>query len=360
MNQPTDTLQRDATNRPLILISNDDGFETNGIRALVDFVKPLGDVLVCAPEGPRSGFSRAFSATDPLTLRRRDNMGEGVEVWSCSGTPVDCVKLAFDQFCLGKRLPDLVLGGINHGDNSTVNNHYSGTMGVAMEGCMKYIPSIAFSSCYYHPDANLEPLRPYVQEIVGRVLAEGLPKGICLNVNFPARQEFEGVRVCRMTYGRWVDEVMKRPHPRGYDYYWVVGSYQNDEPDARDSDQWALNHGFVAITPTNLDVTAYEQRRTGNACPDSAEERGTLESRDDGALHEDLRRGCRAVRQDASSGRFQHTVGARAPYGMGEECQQRGDKRGNEDAVGAVWAIGCHWWRAYERRGTASPAESPT
>ncbi|MBR5689137.1 MAG: 5'/3'-nucleotidase SurE [Prevotella sp.] len=258
MNQPTDTLQRDATNRPLILISNDDGFEANGIRALVDFVKPLGDVLVCAPEGPRSGFSRAFSATDPLTLRRRDNMGEGVEVWSCSGTPVDCVKLAFDQFCLGKRLPDLVLGGINHGDNSTVNNHYSGTMGVAMEGCMKYIPSIAFSSCYYHPDANLEPLRPYVQEIVGRVLAEGLPKGICLNVNFPARQEFEGVRVCRMTYGRWVDEVMKRPHPRGYDYYWVVGSYQNDEPDARDSDQWALNHGFVAITPTNLDVTAYE------------------------------------------------------------------------------------------------------
>ena len=123
---------------------------------------------------------------------------------------------------------------------------------------MKYIPSIAFSSCHYQPDADFEPLRPYVQESVGRVLAEGLPKGICLNVNFPARQEFEGVRICRMTYGRWVNEVEKRPHPRGYNYYWVVGTYHNDEPDARDSDQWALNHGFVAITPTNMDVTAYE------------------------------------------------------------------------------------------------------
>ncbi|MBR1468715.1 MAG: 5'/3'-nucleotidase SurE [Prevotella sp.] len=258
MNHFTENPEQDAQSRPLILISNDDGFESNGIRALVDFVKPLADVLVCAPEGPRSGFSCAFSAVEPLTLRRRNNMGDDVEVWSCSGTPVDCVKLAIDQFCLGKRMPDMVLGGINHGDNSTVNNHYSGTMGVALEGCMKYIPSVAFSSCYYEPNANLEPVRPYVQRIVKQVLAEGLPRGICLNVNFPDRQQFEGVRVCRMTYGRWVNEVVKRPHPRGYDYYWMVGHYENDEPEAEDSDQWALNNGFVAITPTNLDVTAYE------------------------------------------------------------------------------------------------------
>ena len=198
-------------------------------------------------------------------------MGDDIEVWSCSGTPVDCVKLAIDQFCREHedtshctypkshrhRMPDLILGGINHGDNSTVNNHYSGTMGVAKEGCLKYIPSIAFSTCYYNEDANLEPLRPYVQQIVRRVLAEGLPKGICLNVNFPAREEFEGVRICRMTYGEWVNEVVRRPHPRGYDYYWMVGNYRNDEPEAEDSDQWALNHGFVAITPTQIDVTAY-------------------------------------------------------------------------------------------------------
>ena len=257
--------------RPLILISNDDGFDANGIRALADMVRPIGDVLVCAPDGPRSGFSCAFSATKYLTLRRHHNMGDEIEVWSCSGTPVDCVKLAIDQFCREHedpshctypkahrhRMPDLILGGINHGDNSTVNNHYSGTMGVAKEGCLKYIPSIAFSTCYYNEDANLEPLRPYVQQIVRRVLAEGLPKGICLNVNFPAREEFEGVRICRMTYGEWVNEVVRRPHPRGYDYYWMVGNYRNDEPEAEDSDQWALNHGFVAITPTQIDVTAY-------------------------------------------------------------------------------------------------------
>ena len=257
--------------RPLILISNDDGFDANGIRALADMVQPIGDVLVCAPDGPRSGFSCAFSATKYLTLRRHHNMGDDIEVWSCSGTPVDCVKLAIDQFCREHedpshctypkahrhRMPDLILGGINHGDNSTVNNHYSGTMGVAKEGCLKYIPSIAFSTCYYNEDANLEPLRPYVQQIVRRVLAEGLPKGICLNVNFPAREVFEGVRICRMTYGEWVNEVVRRPHPRGYDYYWMVGNYRNDEPEAEDSDQWALNHGFVAITPTQIDVTAY-------------------------------------------------------------------------------------------------------
>lgn len=271
--------------RPLILISNDDGFEANGIRALVDMVRPFGDVVVCAPDGPRSGFSCAFTAVDPLTLQRVPNArflrndysdceeepDSSLSVWSCSGTPVDAVKLAIDQFCLDHddpshcsfpearlgRMPDLILGGINHGDNSTVNNHYSGTMGVAMEGCMKYIPSIAFSTCYYNHDANLEPLRPYVQQIVRRVLDEGLPRGICLNVNFPAREVFEGVRVCRMTYGQWVNEVVRRPHPRGYDYYWMVGQYRNDEPDAEDTDQWALNHGFVAITPTHMDVTAY-------------------------------------------------------------------------------------------------------
>lgn len=258
MNSDTHISHLAKSSRPLILIANDDGFDANGIRKLVEFVKPFGDVLVCAPDGPRSGFSCAFSAVEPLTLCRRHNMGDDVEVWSCSGTPVDCVKLAIDQLCSDGRMPALVLGGINHGDNSTVNNHYSGTMGVAMEGCLKYISSIAFSSCYYQHDANLEPLRPYVEKIVQQVLAEGLPKGICLNVNFPAREQFEGVRICRMTYGRWVNEVVKRPHPRGYDYYWMVGHYQNDEPDAEDTDQWALNHGFVAITPTHMDVTAYE------------------------------------------------------------------------------------------------------
>jgi 5'-nucleotidase len=243
-------------NRPLILISNDDGYHAPGIKKLVEIVRPIGDVLVCAPESARSGFSCAFSATIPLRLKPRHNMGDQ-EVWSCNGTPADCVKMAYSELCHGRK-PDLVLGGINHGDNSTVNSHYSGTMGVAFEGCMKYIPSIAFSSCYYEEDANLEPLRPYVERIVKKVLADGLPIGTCLNVNFPARQTFEGVRACRMTMGRWVNEVVKQHHPRGYDYYWMVGHLHNDEPDAEDTDQWALAHGYVAITPTTIDVTDYK------------------------------------------------------------------------------------------------------
>ena len=242
--------------KPLILISNDDGYHANGIKTLVGFLKDWCEVLVVAPESGRSGYGCAFSVTSPLLLKRRHNMGEEVEVWSCSGTPVDCVKIALDQL-LDSRVPDLILSGINHGDNSSVNSHYSGTMGACMEGCMKYIPSVAFSSCYYNEDANLEPLRPYVEKIVSRVLKDGLPKGTCLNVNFPAREQFEGMKACRMTWGSWINEVDKRHHLRGYDYFWMVGEYRNDEPEAEDTDQWALKHGYVAITPTTVDVTDY-------------------------------------------------------------------------------------------------------
>lgn len=245
------------TDTPLILISNDDGYTAPGINKLVDMLRPLGyRLVVCAPDGARSGFSCAFSAELPLRLCHKSGDGQ-VDVWACNGTPVDCVKIAVDRI-LGGRMPDMVIGGINHGDNSTVNNHYSGTMGIAKEGCMKYIPSVAFSSCFYNHDANLEPLAPYVRKIVENVIRNGLPKGICLNVNFPAREEFKGVKVCRMTFGQWVNEIVAEKHPRGYDYFWMVGHYRNDEPAAEDTDQWALDNGYVAITPTRIDVTAYE------------------------------------------------------------------------------------------------------
>lgn len=249
-------------NRPLILVSNDDGFDSNGIRSLVSFIADLGDVLVCAPDGGRSGFSCAFTAADPLYLRRREDYA-GAQVWSCSGTPVDCVKLAIDQLLDGRK-PDLVIGGINHGDNSTVNNHYSGTMGVAVEGCIKGIPSVAFSNCDYNPQSSQTHLTHYVRRVVERVLAEGLPKGVCLNVNFPDRKTFEGIRACRMTFGEWVNEVSTQRHPLGYPYYWMVGHYRNAEPDAQDTDQWALAHGYVAVTPTTIDVTAHQMIDTVN------------------------------------------------------------------------------------------------
>ena len=242
--------------KPFILISNDDGYHSNGIHKLVDFVSGLGDVLVCAPESARSGYSCAFSAADFLRLKRRKDIGEA-EVWSCTGTPVDCVKLALDQLCENRR-PDIILSGINHGDNSTVNSHYSGTMGACMEGCMKYIPSVAFSLCDHSDDADFSQLTPYVRRIVDDVLRHRLPMGVCLNVNFPVVDEFKGVKVCRMAHGTWSNEVERMMHPRGYEYYWMVGQYTNDEPQACDTDNWALQHGYVAITPTTIDVTAHE------------------------------------------------------------------------------------------------------
>ncbi len=248
--------------KPFILISNDDGYHSGGLKYLVNMLSDMADLLVVAPESARSGFSCAFSASAPLRLKRR-NRFPGVPLYSCNGTPVDCVKLALDQFCRDRR-PDLVIGGINHGDNSSVNNHYSGTMGVAMEGCMKYIPSIAFSSCNYDENADLSYLSEYVRPIVSRVLKEGLPKGICLNVNFPRLPPFKGMKACRMTFGSWTQEVVKERHPRGYDYFWMVGRYRNDEPEAEDTDQWALSHGYVAITPTTMDVTAYSFMDTFN------------------------------------------------------------------------------------------------
>lgn len=243
--------------KPLILISNDDGYEAKGINELVDMVRDMGDVLVCAPDGARSGMSCAFTATLPLTLTLRKKE-PGVEVWSCSGTPTDCVKMALAELC--PRKPDLVLGGINHGDNGSVNTHYSGTMGVVLEGCMKYIPSVAYSLCDHNANADFVPLRPYVRQMTQWVLKNGLQEGVCLNVNFPLLEDgtFQGVRVCRMAKGTWGSEVTKCHHPRGYDYWWMVGHYQNDEPEAEDTDNWALSHGYVAITPTRIDVTAYE------------------------------------------------------------------------------------------------------
>lgn len=245
--------------KPLILISNDDGYHAKGLRSLIDMVSGFGDLLVCAPESARSGFSCAFSATTPLRLKLRRRW-EGVDVWSCNGTPVDCVKLALSELCAGRR-PDLVIGGINHGDNASVNSHYSGTMGVTMEGCMKYIPSVAFSICDHSDDANFEPLAPLVKMITKKLLSDGLPHGVCLNVNFPLADTFAGVKVCRMARGTWGNEVVRCRHPRGYDYFWMVGEYTNDEPEATDTDNWALTHGYVAITPTTVDVTDYEMLR---------------------------------------------------------------------------------------------------
>lgn len=242
--------------RPLILISNDDGFRAKGINCLIDMLRPLGDLIVCAPEGARSGYSCAFSAMSPLFLKQV-RKEEGLQVWSCSGTPIDCVKLAYSELCT-ERLPDLIVSGINHGDNASVNSRYSGTMGAVFEGAMKRIPSVAFSLCRYEEDADFSPMAEIVQSIVKKVMKEGLPDGVCLNVNCPANPPYKGIKICRMAMGDWENEVVRARHERGFDYFWLVGNYNCYEPDAEDTDRWALEHGYVAITPSKVDITSFE------------------------------------------------------------------------------------------------------
>jgi len=242
-------------NKPLLLISNDDGYHAKGLKLLISMVRHLGEIIVVAPESARSGFSGAFSSTIPLRLKLR-RQEEGVSIYSCNGTPVDCVKLALSEIC--PRRPDIVIGGINHGDNASVNTHYSGTMGVTIEGCMKHIPSVAFSLCDHDDNADFSLMKNIVTNITEKILKEGLPNGVCLNVNFPVVNQYNGVKICRMAKGTWGNEVVRMHHPRNYEYYWLIGEYINDEPSSEDTDSWALIHGYVAITPTTIDVTAYE------------------------------------------------------------------------------------------------------
>ncbi len=240
--------------RPLILVSNDDGIFAKGINALVDILKPMADLVVVAPDAPRSGAGCSMTVTQPVTCKPlRSEVG--LKMYSCSGTPTDCVKLALDSFV--DRCPDLVIGGINHGDNSAVNVHYSGTMGVVLEGCMKGIPSVGFSLCNHDADADFTPLIPYVQRIVSEMLKYRLPDGVCLNVNFPDAPAFAGIKVCRQAKGKWEHEWVQQKHPRGGTYYWLTGEFARHD-DGVDSDHWALEQGYVAITPTRVDVTDYD------------------------------------------------------------------------------------------------------
>lgn len=250
------TFQTESSHiRPYILIVNDDGIAARGINFLVSALAPMADILVMAPDGARSGFGMSITSAHPLRVVHHDSQ-EGIERYSCSGTPVDCAKVALNKYC--RRRPDILVSGINHGDNSSVNSHYSGTMGAAMEAALQGIPSIAFSLDDWSPKADFEPLRPYLQRMTQQTLDMKLPPFTCLNVNFPKRSHFEGVRVCRMSKSRWQKEVMTcSDGGRGGDWYWLTGKCVELEPEATDTDRWALFHGFVAVTPTTLDNTAY-------------------------------------------------------------------------------------------------------
>lgn len=241
--------------RPLILIANDDGYRAKGIRELEKVVTQLGHVIVMAPDSARSGFSTAITSEQPVSYKKISET-EGLEVYGCTGTPADCIKLALME--LAPEVPDLILSGINHGSNAGINAHYSGTMGAAFEGCMKRIPSIGFSLCDHNPDADFTPLYPWIKEIIQNTLRNGLPEGICLNVNFPEQAPYKGLRVCTQDIGVWENEWFKTPiPPRNKEVFWITGSYRSLKEDDEQTDNWALDHGYVAVTPLQIDMSAH-------------------------------------------------------------------------------------------------------
>lgn len=232
--------------KPLILISNDDGFTSKGIAALAQIAQEFGDVVVVAPDGPRSGQSAALTVNAPLRVTQRPPISNAA-VYSVNGTPVDCVKLGLHAVL--SRHPDLMLSGINHGSNAAVNNLYSGTMGAAMEACLTGIPAIGFSLLSHDENAGFDYCQEHVRHIISTVLAKGLPRDICLNVNFPKDITPHGVTTVRAAEGYWSEEYADYTDPHGVPFYWLTGKFHNLEPDNPETDEYWLAKGYGTIVP---------------------------------------------------------------------------------------------------------------
>ncbi len=241
--------------RPLILVTNDDGINAPGIRTLISIVSELGEVFVVAPDRPQSGMGHAITINSTLRIQAL-NLGSQATEYSCSGTPVDCVKMAINK--LMPRKPDLIVSGINHGSNSSINVIYSGTMSAAVEGAIEDIPSIGFSLCNHSIDADFDATKMYVKQICEKVLSESLPSGVCLNVNFPdiKGELIAGVKVCKQAKAMWIEELEERMDPSGKPYYWLTGYFKNQDH-GEDTDEWALKNNFISIVPVHIDFTAY-------------------------------------------------------------------------------------------------------
>ncbi|XOD69012.1 MAG: 5'/3'-nucleotidase SurE [Flavobacteriales bacterium AspAUS03] len=247
--------------KPIILVTNDDGIIAPGIRALIRMMNTIGNVYVVAPDKPQSGMGHAITVEIPLH-------GESVEIdqgpqqeWQCSGTPVDCIKLAIGQI-LPKR-PDICVSGINHGSNASVNVIYSGTMSAAVEAAIEGIPAIGFSLLDFSWEADFKPAQKYVCQIVQKILEKGLPKDVSLNVNIPKikEKEIKGIKICRQAKARWKENFDKRLDPKGRTYYWLTGEFVNLDQ-KEDTDEWALANRYISVVPIQFDLTAHASIQT--------------------------------------------------------------------------------------------------
>jgi len=240
--------------KPLILICNDDGVTAPGIQSLIEAVRDLGDIMVVAPDKPQSGTGHGITLNATLRMQKiREE--EGLKVCSCSGTPVDCIKLAIFKM---EMKPAIILSGINHGSNASINVIYSGTMSAAVEGALENVPSIGFSLLDHSIDADFTAAKGIARQISIKAIEEGLPKGVCLNVNIPKlhAEEIEGIKVCRQAKGNWEEEFEARKDPMGNEYFWLTGTFNNQDH-GEDTDIWALENNYVSVVPVQHDLTAH-------------------------------------------------------------------------------------------------------
>jgi len=247
--------------KPLILVTNDDGINAPGIRTLIEAMSELGKVVVVAPDSPQSAMGHAITINSTLYINKTSKENAVIEEYSCSGTPVDCVKIAVNEIL--KQKPDLCVSGINHGSNSSINVIYSGTMSAAVEAGIEGIPAIGFSLLDYNWNANFAPIKSFVKKIASEVLKNKLPDGVILNVNFPkvAEHEIKGIKVCRQAKAIWQERFDKRQSPMGKDYYWLTGEFVNLDK-GEDTDEWALAHNYISVVPVQFDLTAHHAIQT--------------------------------------------------------------------------------------------------
>lgn len=243
--------------KPLILVTNDDGIYAPGITFLAKIASRYGRIVVVAPDKPQSGMGHAITINSTIRIQKTDYHNAEME-YSCSGTPVDCVKMAVNN--LLDKSPDLILSGINHGSNSSINVIYSGTMSAAIEGALEGAPSIGFSLCDYAMEADFAQAEKYIAGIIEEALKNKMPKGVCLNVNIPKLKadDFKGVKVVRQARANWVEKFEERKDPYGRNYYWLTGEFVNFEPESTDTDEWALKNGYISVVPTQADLTAHK------------------------------------------------------------------------------------------------------
>jgi len=244
----------DKKDKPLILVTNDDGIDSKGINELAIIASNFGNVYVVAPDKPQSGMSSAITLESIIRCNLHENVNSNIVKYSCTGTPVDCVKLAINKIL--PRKPDLVLSGINHGSNSSINVIYSGTMAAAFEGCLEKIPSIGFSLLDYSSNADFNHCTEIVHSIVEKILNNGLENGVCLNVNIPKKsnENIKGIKICRQADANWIEEFDERVDPKKLNYFWLTGTFVNYDS-GNDTDEQALKENYISIVPVKYDLT---------------------------------------------------------------------------------------------------------